>query len=690
MSGRAKSVKRVSVPRGAARVLLSDVLPFEVPPNFSNARLYRFIRDNRVKTQDGNLEWRDGDPLVEKELRVLFEIPSAKLSLFNGHTRSLSIVNRSGELAYTVALGFEALRPNGELRVLSVPHPRSQVLVAEFYENHWSSILQHANNSPVSLRRPVRVARYTNVKDRLHRRLLRAWAVGSPEVEDREERTLRTYFVYRRHTNAFQFYDSRSFQELEQRYPATGKADVSKCFRSIYTHSIAWATHGKRYTKDNLGGRGGAMSFAEAFDHLVQKLNFNETAGLLVGPEFSRLFAEVILQAVDRDLLGQLKSIGYQFGRDFEIRRYVDDYFIFASRPQVREAVMAALSSSLLKFNLHLNDGKSESADGPSITPVSVAKLRIRQLMSDARVSSGSKTGGSKSRRAQNRSVALADPRTLITEYKVILGDSGAHPAALASYTLSACEKAIVRIVERYVRNVGRSKRRRLLLDEVSGLVDFAWFVYSTSPLLTSTVKIARIVDHCVTFAESGLLGEVEKRGLIDQLGSQLRPLLTAPLVGQRANIERLYLLHASARIGNQCLVEPRELELLFGLSRAPKDSGPLRFDTNPSYFDLVTLLAYCRKRTRYKEIRKATAKEAVELVRRESPLTTERLLMAVDFMSCPFVQGSERRAMAKAIGVSDSSLIAHYSSGKAVHFTEWRDFSLGKALDLKRSQEVY
>ena len=52
------------------------------------------------------------------------------------------------------------------------------------------------------------------------------------------------------------------------------KVDISKCFNSIYTHSLAWALLGKENVKKNLNRIKGTLP--DEFDKLMQKLNYNE------------------------------------------------------------------------------------------------------------------------------------------------------------------------------------------------------------------------------------------------------------------------------------------------------------------------------------------------------------------------------------------------------------------------------
>jgi Reverse transcriptase (RNA-dependent DNA polymerase) len=137
--------------------------------------------------------------------------------------------------------------------------------------------------------------------------------------------------------------------------------DISKCFSSIYSHTMAWAIKDVQHGKKNIS----AVSFANEFDSLMQFSNYNETNGIPVGAEISRLFAEIILQSVDIDLLRRAERSQLAQGRDFEVRRYIDDYAIFANSLEALDTLQRGLSDSLQLLNLHLNDSKTLTIHRP-------------------------------------------------------------------------------------------------------------------------------------------------------------------------------------------------------------------------------------------------------------------------------------------------------------------------------------
>lgn len=126
-------------------------------------------------------------------------------------------------------------------------------------------------------------------------------------------------------------------------------ADIRAFFHSIYTHAIPWAIYGKVWAKENRSFN----HFGNLLDLLCRNSQDGQTIGLPVGPDTSRLIAEVIASAVDLELKRRIKL----HGRDAS--RYVDDYTIGVSDVYSGESLISALRQSAAMFELELNNDKS-------------------------------------------------------------------------------------------------------------------------------------------------------------------------------------------------------------------------------------------------------------------------------------------------------------------------------------------
>src|SRR5690606_2078766 len=191
-----------------------------------------------------------------------------------------------------------------------------------------------------------------------------------------ESQYLKSYFTYYPIDLIYKFYDRNEFQRLEQRFNYLMEFDISKCFYHIYTHSVTWAVKDKESAKRNAK----ETSFENSFDKLMQLANYNETNGIVVGPEISRIFAEIILQQVDLNVSKRLEE-QYKYGVDYEVRRYVDDYFVFSNDPKILETVKKEFQKELGFYKLYLNPTKSDIKTPPFITNVTVGKRELQELL---------------------------------------------------------------------------------------------------------------------------------------------------------------------------------------------------------------------------------------------------------------------------------------------------------------------
>jgi hypothetical protein len=147
--------------------------------------------------------------------------------------------------------------------------------------------------------------------------------------------------------------------QLYSRCPFVLRADISRFFYTAYTHSIPWAVIGKEKTKDWLANSRRRLTahWSNELDSALQACQSRETFGIPVGPDTSRIVAEVLLAGVEADT--NLNSLI----RDRPRFRLLDDYFIGFDDEAAAQKALVALRSALWKFNLQLNDQKTSVAN---------------------------------------------------------------------------------------------------------------------------------------------------------------------------------------------------------------------------------------------------------------------------------------------------------------------------------------
>lgn len=137
--------------------------------------------------------------------------------------------------------------------------------------------------------------------------------------------------------------------DLSSRHEEFISADIQSFFHSIYTHAIPWAIHGKDWAKKNRNPK----YYGNLIDLVCRNSQNGQTIGLPVGPDTSRLLAEVIASAIDCDLTQKLKVTGQNASR------YVDDYTLGVKNGESGKNVIAQIRRSVADFELELNHEKT-------------------------------------------------------------------------------------------------------------------------------------------------------------------------------------------------------------------------------------------------------------------------------------------------------------------------------------------
>ncbi len=126
--------------------------------------------------------------------------------------------------------------------------------------------------------------------------------------------------------------------------------DIGSFYPSVYTHSIAWALHGRETAQRE---RGRQNRIGDQIDTIFRKARRGQTNGLPIGNVASDIVAEVILHDIDR-LLGE------ELSDRLAIARYRDDYRILAPSEADAKRALRLVSRVLHEhYDLTLNSEKT-------------------------------------------------------------------------------------------------------------------------------------------------------------------------------------------------------------------------------------------------------------------------------------------------------------------------------------------
>lgn len=206
-------------------------------------------------------------------------------------------------------------------RALAIVNPISEFKIATLISSNWREIAKHIRRSPIT--------EFAPVLDVLGERAV--LPANFIEVDRRRAR-------------------------IRANYPRALKSDISRFYPSIYTHSVAWALHGKDWAKRNVNKPALNNSLGGQLDRALRQSQDNQTIGISVGPDSTRIVAEIIGSAIDQELYpGRARkgAVGL---------RYIDDFLLGVSAGEADATVAARLREALKRFELEINAEKT-SAD---------------------------------------------------------------------------------------------------------------------------------------------------------------------------------------------------------------------------------------------------------------------------------------------------------------------------------------
>ena len=126
------------------------------------------------------------------------------------------------------------------------------------------------------------------------------------------------------------------------------KTDITLCFPSIYTHSIAWACHGKKQARANHGDE----LFGNQLDVALRRCNEGKSVGIPIGPRTSHIIAEIVMSAIDVQVAKRIRKKLHGY-------RHVDDYFLCFDSDQETKRAFAELQSAAAEYELVVSATKT-------------------------------------------------------------------------------------------------------------------------------------------------------------------------------------------------------------------------------------------------------------------------------------------------------------------------------------------
>jgi hypothetical protein len=228
-------------------------------------------------------------------------------------------------------------------RNLAIPNPLHHIRLSRIIENSWVDIEALLSGSTLSVT-PI---------------MLSPTSKRSIDEPD---------FINKTHQQIIRSTTSRYLLHL----------DISRFYPSIYTHSIPWAIHTKPVAKASICTPAFRTLYGNIIDEAVRNSQDQQTIGIPIGPDTSRIISEMIGVAIDKELRVRIPSI---VGL-----RHVDDFYLYFKTMAELEKAKAIVQAVIKDYELELNPRKIKVAELPSVTLEPwVTQLRTFQFHSSAK-----------------------------------------------------------------------------------------------------------------------------------------------------------------------------------------------------------------------------------------------------------------------------------------------------------------
>jgi hypothetical protein len=713
------------------RAILSDVLPYEAPVNFSNRYLYRFLVNNRIELKENKLIFID--KYSGNESKAYREILKLLFDAKNIQVGCDYVVLKKYELKKTPFL-YKIAHKDSDFRELTIIHPLNQLSLVEFYEKYKEQIIYYSSVSKFSLRKPQTVAKFVFFNDKLHH-----LEKGNPddflELRGKEYENLKSFFAYRKYTNIYRFYEDYRYQRAEKKFKILYKFDITKCFDSIYTHSITWALINKEIVKDSITKS--ESTFGGQFDRFMQNLNYGETNGIVIGPEFSRIFSELILQQIDKSVEYKLRNEKELFNkRHYEIYRYVDDYFLFCDKEADKECIVKYFRHELKEYKMALHDLKSKSYVKPMITEISIAKQKINQLFEKEPVFKILEKEKLTKEEEEDENITIFDKHAfkfyinsnkLASKFKTIVKESNVEYKDVLNYTLAILNNKIERILLKFElkfktyceldHNGQLTKEQKIKKKNLEsrftkflvGYIDFVFFLFSVSPRVNSSIKLCGILSKILKYYNGSYKMKIGSENksiprLLDsnqdliykKISDDVSLILERHEMDKHTQVEILYLLIVLRELGKNYRLNEHQLAKYFNCYDSNANKVEVRKETQLNYFSIVVLLFYIKDIKIYSALKdelKAYILHyigAVPVDKRKN--STETILLLMDLIVCPYLDDGYKTDLLQKFNVDISVIpdIIAFKNKQKYWFVNWENFDLDKELNSKNSEEVY
>lgn len=679
----------IPVSRSKYRVAQSDLLPYEKPIFFSNRFFSRFLKYYGVVVKDGRLvATKHPEPGLNEFLCLIGGDPSDRRPCFQYYI---------------------AKTDDKEGRLLSIIHPYHQVRMVEFYDRYKTVMLDFCQKSHFSIRHPVAIVTLRRVK-------AESWDFLSERKEsDHTPSDQKTFFSYSLFDNINEFYDDDLFLQAESKYGIMSKSDLEKCFESIRPELLSKAMFGMDMSS-------ASGTFAGEFFELNQSY-LGKDKGIVIGPEFSRIYAEIILQSIDLQVERELDRLGINMGRDYMFYRYVDDGFLFCMKrgedgKMIQTAFYECYDALLEQYGLHRKRTVSDESkdaeflDKPFMGNITAGKIEIQELLDDC-FANRLKTLSGFLHLQEGRfddPMWLSYPR-FIRDIRSIMRKYNMHYKDVMSFLLGSMQRHLEVLMKsfnhvyrqyyeaeyrREISEQGQKIKNRYqdaFLSFAENMTESLFFLFRCDPRMSTSIKVVGIIDKLQLFIRGryefreGFLSHRFPPTCIrrfDSFITHLTDSLFSTTTWKSYNqLEILNFLELQKKMSPSDKIRPVCLEKWLDEKGQTRD-----FATFFSVFEIIHFIGNDR---RYEKIKLSCADWiSAKIHERQSGISdTEITLTLIEALCCPWFDLNQKKFWLR--GIEDGDIILTFVQKQRDLFIQWRKYTVfGAIRHISNNSEAY
>lgn len=700
------------------RVVLTEVLPYERPLFYSNRFFARFLKHYDVGIIGNRLvaNRNTEDEGLEEFLRLLSGV--------------------CGERAnYNYSISKDGLKRG---RLLTVMHPFHQIKTMEFYDKYSKLIIAFCNRSKFSIRYPSKISsllKWSSKFDKL---------MDDDADEEKTSESAKSYFHYEEFNNISKFFDSYRFLNIEKRFEYLLKVDISKCFDSISPELLSQLVYSNGIdTTDKVSCDDFIYDFIRLHKEIRVGLPKSDRSnidhedsekGIIIGPEVSRIFAEVFMQQLDRRVETILvKEYNKKNPKDYAFCRYVDDSFIAANSTDLLNLIRIIYSRVLAEYGLMLKEEKMTLyLERPFIDGLSLVKTRLHALIKKTFENRLSTFQGFQNIQEGKYDSPvhhifkhfISELRVLVAETSLTSAELGRNTALasrecksrykdITSYVFGKIEKYLLSLLKDFndlYREYSEGCKKNYISDNGSKikekyesefktfctqLIESLFFILNSDLRMSSSISVVRILDIIQRFVRGKYVfkGNVKSQKFRSSIISKIDEKITdetVKILRHKTIGEEYGLMEILNLLELQYMMYPRnrvrESTVLTFLERTNAKS---QFH----FFTIFQLVHFAQGKTRYsaiiKEIEPWLIKQYNKFLDTQGS-DTESLLTVLELFCMP-EEYRMSQEMHELIRESvDIERIRTFVGRVNSMFINWKDYSVAEEMTQRKGLNVY